>query len=638
MKLGLDFRADIEGLRAWAVLAVLAFHHGWGAVFGGGFVGVDVFFVISGYLITRMIVLQSSDDRFSFKEFYIRRIRRLFPALLFTAAVTLGFGMALSAPGDLEQLAESVLYAIFSLSNFYFWGQSGYFDAASIQKPLLHTWSLAVEEQFYLVWPFAVIFLRRFFRKASSALMILVGLVVVSTLWGEYAMKNHPSAVFYLTPFRMNEFALGAMCVWLPEGRRLPRAAREALALGGFGLIIFSILTFTEATKFPGLSSLVPCLGAAMLISIGGESGLTQRLLANRLMVAVGRISYSLYLVHWPVSVFYRQWVGDPTLLDAGIMTALSLVLAVISFRFIEQPFRLRGTSASAYSHRRFFRMFASLTACLAGGALLIGLNHGLEWRFAGDIVRFTREAEKEKAARFDPYRRRCLAKGAPSCDSPAEGVNVWILGDSHAPDAFNALESHYPDYHYVFKGLAGCPPLVREDYGLLTPRHPNREDCIARNEKLFYGNAELSRADLIVVNTVFQWYRPEHLAHSINRIRTFTDAPIVVLGNYLFFSEDFPGAVVRHGGMVMDDYYQKRLARQSLAFEEELTALSRSLGFTYISKRALFCSGRSALDCPIMFDGKLFTYDRHHLSLAAATAMGAAFKTRYGALFQLAP
>lgn len=628
-----SFRPDIEGLRALAVLSVLAFHHQWGP-FSGGFVGVDVFFVISGYLISRNILSEAQAGSFSIVQFYIRRARRLFPALFFVVALTLVVGIIFSSPGDLQRIAVSAMASIFSVSNIYFWSQSGYFDAVMIQKPLLHTWSLAVEEQFYLVWPVFVVVLARYVERQRVALLLLFALGLISVWAAEQWLSSDPAGAFYLMPYRICEFTVGAICAWVPH-RSHRGIEGEVLSVLALSLIIYPVFYYSDATLFPGFAALLPCLGAAMLIFFNG-GGVSRWILTNPVAAGIGRVSYSLYLVHWPIYVFYRQWKGSE--LDAQgvlIVSAASFVFAIIMYKYVEQPFRARGSlHLISIKTRTFSRLFTILTAVLMMVSVSIWKGDGWGWRYSVDLVRLAQESEAEQKARFKPYLQHCRSKSGSSCDSPSDGNNVFIIGDSHAPDIFNALVEEYPEFHYVFHGMAGCPPLAREDFGLLTVKHPKRKACVSRNEKLFYGS-QLAEADLVIINTVFQWYKPEHLIHAVAQIRNKTNAPIVVLGNYLIFDVDFPDLVVKHGSIKMDDYYAERLSGNTFAYERELESLSKSSEFTYISKRKLFCKDASVNSCPILFDGKLFTYDRHHLSLAAARHLGEELRKSNGKIFE---
>ena len=617
-------------MRAVAVLAVLGFHFHWGSFVQGGFVGVDIFFVISGFLITRNL-LDEIRAGFSFRKFYLRRVRRLFPALFVTVGATLIAGTVFSSPEDLKNLAASAVASVFSVSNIYFWTDSGYFDSAAIQKPLLHIWSLSAEEQFYLVWP-ALLCLTFLLRQNKRLLVLLLIVIVLGVSAAELELRTDPTAAFFLTPFRFNEFALGAICAVLPA-LVVPRFGRELLSLAGLTLIGVSVSQFTEGTPFPGLSSMIPCLGASLLIYSNGGL-ITNRLFENPLATYVGRISYSLYLVHWPIAVFVFQVRGaNVTGPEKLLMSVASLVLAIGMYRFVEQPFRERTSSLPArIPNAKFTKILAAITVavlCLSG-AIMAG--RGWPWRFPAGAIDIAAQVQTEKQARYAQYQKRCPGD---RCMTARPGVNVFVFGDSHAPDIFNALVGIHPEYNYVFLANARCPLLAREDYDLLPASGSDRSTCIALNESRLYGD-QLRRADIIVVNALYIWYRPEHLQHAIEKIRKRTAAPIVVLGNYLVFDDDFPSMVIRHGRLAMDSYYQARLSNATFAFDADLEALARRMKFTFISKRKAFCHGDSVLDCPIVFDGKLFTYDKHHLSVAAAAALGDVLRKHYAGLFSL--
>ena len=279
------------------MLSVLLFHLDV-ALFSGGFVGVDAFFVISGFLITRLIRDDVAAGKFSFTRFYVRRARRIFPALFLTLAATFVAGYLLFSSQHLMRLGGALVSAVFSVSNFYFWGEAGYFDTAAHLKPLLHTWSLGIEEQFYLLWPAILVFtLLRAPRWAPVALLFVGG--ALSLFLSEFFVR-WPSIAFYLLPFRAFEFALGAVLVWLNPHRMKSAIWGELWVAAGLGMLGYSIVSFSGETPFPGLNALIPCVGTALII-YGGESRFLSRLLSNPIAVGIGLISYSLYLVHWPV-------------------------------------------------------------------------------------------------------------------------------------------------------------------------------------------------------------------------------------------------------------------------------------------------------------------------------------------------
>lgn len=342
------YRADIDGLRAVAVLAVVLNHFS-SALLPGGFVGVDVFFVISGYLITRIISDEIAQGRFTFARFYERRARRIFPALFGMLAVTLAAGYALLLPSDYIGALRAALATMLFASNVLLWReQSGYFDATESKlDPLLHTWSLAVEEQFYVLFPIFLLICYRYWRKRM--VWILLACALVSLAGAAMVVKGNRSAVFFLSPFRAWELLAGSLLAYgaLPAiGSRL---LREALAISGLMAIMLASLFYGDGTVFPGLAALAPVLGAAAIIH-AGSSGPTfaGRLLQWRPVVYVGRISYSLYLWHWPLIVLAQYANGmEPLSRFWPLLLLASLALGSASYHFIEQPFR-HGAGALA--------------------------------------------------------------------------------------------------------------------------------------------------------------------------------------------------------------------------------------------------------------------------------------------------
>ena len=357
------YQRHIDGLRAVAVLSVLAYHLGLPHS-RGGYVGVDVFFVISGYLITRLIVNELIETgKFSFKRFYLRRVRRLFPALLATIAASFIAAFILFSPPTFQNFSKELIASVLSFSNFLFWSQAGYFDTAAELKPLLHTWSLSVEEQFYLIWPLALVILMRTFRRDAIWRLVALG-------GGLSLLANHPFAhgdigwlsailpkaaewfsdsratIFYLTPFRAFEFAIGAILVRLAPLMPEKRLVHEGLMLFGLALILFSIVTYTNRLLFPYYYALVPCLGAAFVI-LSERSSIAGMIVKNRVAVGVGLISYSLYLVHWPLIVFYKYHTfTKPSSVEKGVIALAAIALATIMYYYVETPFRRPPSTA----------------------------------------------------------------------------------------------------------------------------------------------------------------------------------------------------------------------------------------------------------------------------------------------------
>ena len=301
------YRPDIDGLRALAVMPVILFHAGFGCP--GGFVGVDVFFVISGYLITQIIDRDLSAHRFSVLLFYQRRIKRIFPALFGMLTTVLAVGYIVLPPRELQSLGETLIAASGFASNILFFRWAGYFAPSSESTPLLHTWTLSLEEQFYLCWPLLLLLLNRAPTvrwKIPTTALLLVATLLLSSIW----VHRFPNGAFYLLPSRAWELALGAMLSFPSVAnlaKRLPRPSASLISLAGIGMLGLAVARYGSATPFPGITALLPCLGAALIIAAGeGGRSFGGSLLSLPPLVWIGKISYSLYLWHWPTFAFGR--------------------------------------------------------------------------------------------------------------------------------------------------------------------------------------------------------------------------------------------------------------------------------------------------------------------------------------------
>lgn len=440
------YRPDIDGLRALAVLAVLFYHLDFWWM-PGGFVGVDVFFVISGYLITNLIVSEvEQEGSFSYGNFYLRRIRRLGPALMFTALLCCVFSFLLLSPEHLASFGGSVVAAALSVSNFYFWNESGYFDAAANVKPLLHTWSLSVEEQFYIVWPVLLVTMLRFRSWAPPAFIAVAG--IVSLFAAQYWLKIDKSAAFYLMPFRVVEFAIGAAMVWL--GRyEVSERTKEMLALAGMILVVVPMFAYNDRhTPFPGLSVIPPCVGTALLIHAGTARS-AGRVFANRATVFVGRISYSLYLIHWPLIVFYRYYKFGPlTVVEQISIAVVSVALATLMFWYVEQPFRR--------SVKRVWSVPARRLASFVGGLATMSVVFG--------AFSQTAAGWPQRLPGMSADLQESVAKLGRSSFSvvPPDKADVLLIGDSHADHFTEAvlIAANSAGLAMARSNAPGCPPL----------------------------------------------------------------------------------------------------------------------------------------------------------------------------------
>jgi peptidoglycan/LPS O-acetylase OafA/YrhL len=428
------YRRDIDGLRAIAVLPVVLFHSGVPG-FSGGFVGVDVFFVISGFVITSLLQGDVRAGRFSILRFYNRRIRRIFPALFLLLAVVTAAALAWLTPLDLKRYGQSLASTAVFASNIFFFLKSGYFDTASIEKPLLHTWSLAVEEQFYIVWPIALWAMHKLRGGRWLLSLTLLGLAVSFGLCVWQTGQN-ATAAFYLPHTRFWELLLGAVLAMRPLTFK-PRWLKEALAALGLGLIAFAVVTFNDNTAFPGFAAAAPCVGTFLLVAANqdGDTAVA-RLLSLRPLVFIGLVSYSFYLWHWPVLVFARYVAPTPPSVWVLLtLMAGAFVMAVISWRFVERPFR-QGAALSGAQARSLIGGGLAIALALAV-ALPMHFTDGLPGRVPPGVV----VAERASLDR-GPGSADCgppgTARAGPGCrlGAPGKRYSVILWGDSHA-DAF---------------------------------------------------------------------------------------------------------------------------------------------------------------------------------------------------------
>jgi peptidoglycan/LPS O-acetylase OafA/YrhL len=491
------YRPDIDGLRALAVLPVVFYHAGVPG-FGGGFVGVDVFFVISGFLITSVIQRSIDQGGFSYATFYERRFRRIFPALFVLLLVTTAVSAIFFEPHDFEKLGESVLAMSLFVSNVFLWrsgGPSGYFDNGAATTPLLHTWSLSVEEQFYILFPPALALLNRFFRKRTVAVVAAVGFAsFLLSVWG---VSHKPQATFYLMPTRAWELFLGAL---LALGAFPPlncRLARELLAAVGLGLLSFAVIAFDKSTPFPGPSALLPCLGAFAILYAGAHGGsVINSLLGRQPLLFVGVISYSLYLWHWPVLVMFRYVLaaGHLGAVATGVALATSSVLAVLSFELVESPFR----QASFLGRRRVLALAFAASATAAAVGLGIVVDAGVAERFSAP----TRDLLALNYARKSDWREECgnwKVSAMTYCEiGPLDKKRLMFWGDSHIQQLWPLVEKMYADgrlggHGVVFAASPGCP--VGEDMN----RSEEGYHC-GRLAQLSLARAESADVDTVVI------------------------------------------------------------------------------------------------------------------------------------------
>ncbi|MGU3709662.1 acyltransferase family protein (plasmid) [Escherichia coli] len=448
----IKYRKDIDGLRAVAILPVLLFHVGYSG-FSGGYVGVDIFFVISGYLITKILINDINNGTYSLLTFYERRIRRIIPALTCVILFVLIASPLFLAPDNYSFLPKEIIGTLLFASNIVSFLKSGYFSTDAEQRPLLHTWSLGIEEQFYIISPIVLFLSFKYFKSRVGLILSLFA--IVSFAFSVILTKNHPTASFYLIPTRYWELSFGALAAAGVFKKAKGRRQNEVLSILGLLLILFSIFTFTSKTVFPGYAALLPVLGATLII-LNAEDTLVGKMLALKPLVFIGVISYSLYLWHWPLVVFsHDKYIIDLNL-SREMLVVLSILIAWFSTRFIEAPFR----NKQSYDRTRIFKYSSVAYSLLFLTSLAIWPLKGWTDRLS-DEKAYILSSTKD----YSPVRDKChFSSGVPEttqyCILGVKDIepSLFVWGDSHGAEISYALSKLTSVYTATY---SACPPVV---------------------------------------------------------------------------------------------------------------------------------------------------------------------------------
>lgn len=440
---GLAYRREVDGLRGIAVLAVVLFHFDLGRL-SGGYVGVDVFFVISGFLISSIILNQIERDQFSVREFYARRVRRLLPAASAMLVTSFAAAWLLLLPEAFASFGKSLIATVLFSANVFFWRNSSYFGPSSDEQPLLHMWSLGVEEQFYFTLPICLVIMSAFFHRTTfpRSRWFICGVLVfcvLSLTLSQYLLEiGKRDATFYLLPTRAWELLLGtALANTTAKVFFQGRWFRELCSLLGLALIVFPCFLYTPNTVFPGVAAIPPCLGTALVIysAIAGNKEkptVVEYLLRSGPLVGIGLVSYSFYLWHWPVKVFSEYYAFEQSqVLVRLILVIGTLIVAYFSWKYIEQPFR-RPKSATANDHG--LRWAFASTVLFAATGFCVASQNGMPSRFPKQLQAYlATESSWGDHSRYDLTSEDIATGKLPRFGAPAEGTNLVLWGDSHA-------------------------------------------------------------------------------------------------------------------------------------------------------------------------------------------------------------
>lgn len=618
-----NYRPEIDGLRAIAILLVMLFHLDVGV--SGGFVGVDIFFVISGYVITQSICGDMAEGKFRLADFWVRRIRRIVPAAVVISLVVLVAGYFVLLPNDYGDLGASAIAQQLIVSNFYFWRTTGYFDGPAELKPLLHTWSLSVEEQFYLVYPILLLLLNRWCQRWTMAVLGLgaVGSLLVS----EYGVRHHAGATFYLMPTRGWEFLVGGLVWFAPRPARCGTRLLESISWLSLFTIILAGCLFNRTLPFPGLAALVPCVAAGLLIYVNGVVRTwAASILAARPVVFIGLISYSLYLWHWPVLVYARYCYGSEWTSGGKLVLLLvTFVLAVVSWRYVETPLRKRsGVDPNGLAV--FGTALSVLSVVMLVGWLVI-VNDGFPQRFPREASAYLQVARTEHYLEMSESQ---IVEGKIPTWPVGEGVKpaVLVWGDSHAMSIMPGVVGACEELGLVCGQVthSNTPPLLGFESGEL---HSGQQSPSFNDAVLSY----IERESIAVVVLSASWARYAEL-DTFERAMRRTVSRLVELGVRVVIVKDYPcgeelsprrvllrslaGEDPKRIGMRLVDH-QRLNARADKILDEQESELVRVVDpAPYFVDREGFCRAERS--------GQPLYYDAGHLTRAGGALLRPVF------------
>jgi peptidoglycan/LPS O-acetylase OafA/YrhL len=604
----LRYRAEIDGLRAIAVIPVILFHAGF-ELFSGGFIGVDVFFVISGYLITTIVLEEMEEGSFSLIGFYERRARRILPALFFVIIVCIPFAWMWLTPSAMESFYKSLVAVAAFTSNFLFWNESGYFDAASQQKPLLHTWSLAIEEQFYILFPlFLMVTWKAGIRTIS---FVIIFLFLLSFSIGQWGAVYKPSAAFFLLVTRGWEILIGVLCAFYLLKFTTDKyvISCQLMSIVGLGLVVISIFTFDATTPIPGIYMLAPTIGTALLILFANGHGIVTRLLSNRVVVGMGLISYSAYLWHHPILSFAKTNHIGVTSEYRFVYFAVGLVvISVLTFKVVEKPFR-RVKSFNIVTY------IASWLFILGIGT--IGMIRG-DQLYAEDELHMDSLLSNVAAADFLEASQTTNFTGRP-------GTRLLIIGDSYAKDFYEGLKLHLGERFgkldiIVLNIDRKCKNVLVGSDEVFSYIKPNDGYCLNQDNRI--GTLEYDRligdANLIVVRSYWDLLPTLRMAETYDYVNRIAPNRVIFLGSTLLAEME----IKNRGDLVLNKKfgdpstilpYTNATTKFSTV---QLIEVAKQLmkGRNYISAQDYFCVSQSK--CAIVSpEGFPYTDDGAHLT-----------------------
>lgn len=595
----LKYRPELDGLRAIAVILVILYHSKIVIlnkyIFAGGFIGVDIFFVISGYLITRIILSEMlNTGKFSVKRFYEKRARRILPALFSILLISIPFASTRLLFTDFVDYGKSLFASIFSLSNIFFhYSVTAYGAAESQLKPLLHTWSLGVEEQFYLIFPLFLLLMFNFARKYLFA--GILGFFLISFLISVLIERGDPSLAFYFPHTRFWEILLGSILAYLEF--RCPSNKNnftQLLPLAGLMLIFYSSFTFNTENPHPGFITLIPLIGTALIVRYLHSGSVINNFLRIRPMTWIGKISYSLYLFHFPMFAFARIDGNFTDNIDKTKIILAAIALSAICYYIIEKPLRYIKSS------KRFV-----LIICLYGAVLVGVISYVIYFKYNNYFF------EKEY---FEKQRYAYYESQKSDVSLPVFNKKYLIVGDSMVVDALNIISS-VAIIDYEYSTLGGCPPTNQDE--VLGKNHPYRKECIALNKERFSQN--LKEYDGVVIAGRYSWFSPQQLEPYLKYLYEAGVDNILILGDLFGIEGGMDNMINKYR---KESEVEKNIKICKIYSDKDFITVAERWGCHFISSEKAIIEKKG--EYKYFIDGVPIIYDYHHLTTKASKQIGA--------------
>ena len=605
----LKFNKELHFLRSLSILLVVFFHFDL-LNFNGGYVGVDIFFVISGYLITSIIL---QDNNFKFTSFYFKRLKRIYPLILFIIIFSLILANFILSPIHYERLINSSQYTAFGLSNLFFFYESGYFDQEKLFKPLLHTWSLSVELQFYLIWPVIIYFINKFFYKK---LLIIILLLFIISLSLSFLYSNRTDAFFYFTGFRIYEFCIGTIAYLILNKKKIK--PNTSLFYFGLVLIFISSIYFNENSNFPGAIALVPCIGAFLIIIFKLPKSNNLNIFENKFINLTGNISYTIYIVHWPILIFYTyHFMRFPDNLEKISLIFIIFLFSIFLNKYYETPLRYgKVKSKFQLSNLYLFAIFFSCILSIQFSKENIQKplqnnfyeNEVIKTVFDGrDLKNRIEDAIYEKNMNINP------------ADIKKDSINI-VIGDSHALDFYLALTTlnqtekftYYDfDYFYCFNKKNFKDKIINTlNYKVL--KRKNSCEIALKELNMSY----ISKAKNLIISS--RWSRDIDFTQISNYFNVSNQNKIIVINGHKFY--DIPTLYFKTKSNVNN--FAKNLLKQNYISLEKLN-FSEKKDLKFFDKTPLNCNPK----CLVFKDGYLLYSDKDHWSMKSMKYFGEQIK-----------